>query len=70
MPQGECLVRLNRIAIQQMSVLEDGNGDDYKWGHALYRVYVVRERDTLCVKSFRQLAMYTNKKRGATNAPL
>lgn len=34
MPQGERLVRINRIAIQQMSVLEDGNGngngDDYK----------------------------------------
>ena len=30
LPQGERLVRLNRIAIQQMSVLEGGNGSDRK----------------------------------------
>lgn len=52
MSQGERLVRLNRIAIQQMSVLEDGNGDDYKWGHALSLVPCVycERTDTLCVK--------------------
>lgn len=30
LPQGERLVRLNRIAIQQMSVLEGGDGGDRK----------------------------------------
>ena len=30
LPQGERLVRLNQIAIQQMSVLEGGNGSDRK----------------------------------------
>lgn len=30
LPQGERLVRLNRIAIQQMSVLESGDGGDRK----------------------------------------
>ena len=30
LPQGERLVRLNRIAIQQMSVLEGGDGGERK----------------------------------------
>lgn len=30
LPQGERLVRLNQIAIQQMSVLESGDGGDRK----------------------------------------
>ena len=30
LPQGERLVRLNRIAIQQMSVLESGDGGERK----------------------------------------
>ena len=70
MPQGERLVRLNRIAIQQMSVLEDGNGDDYKWGHALFlALCVCCERNGYALrKVVKTAAMYTNKN-GALSAP-